>query len=288
MGRLDNRLAIVTGANSGMGMATTAALSDEGAKVIMLCRSRERGQAAFKKLMEKQDRHLELMLCDLGDYSSIRTFAAQVREMYRHVDILVNNAGFISLDRQETKEGLERQFGINHIGHFLLTTELLDLMGEGTRIINVASGAHKVGKIHFDDINLEHGYNVVKAYSQSKLANVLFTRELSRRLSDRGITVNCCHPGAVATNMGVDRETGFGKTITRLLRPFFQTPEEGARTAVFLATDDSVKDVTGEYFYRCRIARSSKRSQDPELAKKLYDLSEQLIASGRKDGRTED
>ena len=189
----------------------------------------------------------------------------------------MNNAGFISLDRQETKEGLERQFGINHIGHFLLTTELLDLMGEGSRIVVVASGAHKAGKIRFDDINLKRGYNVVRAYSQSKLANVLFAKELSKRLKDRGITVNCCHPGAVATNMGVSRETGFGKTITGLLKPFFQTPAEGARTAIFLATDESVKDISGEYFYRCKIAKSSRRSNDPELAKKLYEFSEALV-----------
>ncbi|WP_242846561.1 SDR family oxidoreductase [Butyrivibrio sp. LB2008] len=277
MGRLDNKLAIVTGANSGMGMATVEALSDEGAKVIMLCRNEKRGVEAFKKLMEKKDRQIELMLCDLGDYSSIRSFASQVKEKYKRIDILVNNAGFISLDRQETKEGLERQFGINHIGHFLLTTEVLDLMGEGSRIVVVASGAHKAGKIHFDDINLKRGYNVVRAYSQSKLANVLFAKELSKRLKDRGITVNCCHPGAVATNMGVSRETGFGKTITGLLKPFFQTPAEGARTAIFLATDESVKDISGEYFYRCKIAKSSRRSNDPELAKKLYEFSEALV-----------
>lgn len=148
-------------------------------------------------------------------------------------------------------------------------------------IVNVASGAHKVGKIHFDDINLTKGYNVVKAYSQSKLANVLFTRYLAKHLADSGITVNCCHPGAVATNMGVDRETGFGKTITRMLKPFFLTPEEGAKTAVFLATNESVKDISGEYFYRCKIAKSSKRSRDMRLAKRLYILSRQLIAENR-------
>ncbi len=149
-------------------------------------------------------------------------------------------------------------------------------MPQGSRIVNVASGAHKVGKIHFDDINLHRNFNVIKAYSQSKLANVLFTRELAQRLKPRGITVNCCHPGAVATGIGIDRKTGFGKTITGLLKPFFLTPEQGARTAVFLASDDSVRDVTGEYFYKCRIARSSRRSKDMELAAKLYELSEKI------------
>lgn len=186
---------------------------------------------------------------------------------------------FISLDRQITKDGLERQFGVNHMGHFLLTMSLIDLLPKGGRIVNVASGAHKTGKIHFEDINLTRGFNVVKAYSQSKLANVLFTRELARRLKTKGITVNCCHPGAVATNMGISRDTGFGKTITRMLKPFFQTPEQGAGTAIYLASSKDVEGITGEYFYKCKIAKSSKRSKDMELAKRLFDFSEQLVGS---------
>ena len=277
MNRLIGKTAIVTGANSGMGMATARALLDEGATVVMLCRSEKRGKEAYEELTKDGNSRTYLILCDLGDYGSIRNFVKQVKASFTRIDILVNNAGFISLDRQETKEGLERQFGINHVGHFLLTTELLDIMGEGSRIVNVASGAHKTGKIHFDDINLHKGFNVIKAYSQSKLANVLFTRELARRVKDRGITVNCCHPGAVATNIGIDRDTGFGRTVTRLLKPFFQTPAQGASTAIFLATDESVKDITGEYYYKCKIAKSSKRSKDMELAKRLFEFSEQLV-----------
>lgn len=277
MNRLIGKTAIVTGANSGMGMATASALLDKGATVVMLCRSEKRGKEAYEELTKDGNSRTYLILCDLGDYGSIRNFVKQAKASFTRIDILVNNAGFISLDRQETKEGLERQFGINHVGHFLLTTELLQIMGEGSRIVNVASGAHKTGKIHFDDINLHKGFNVIKAYSQSKLANVLFTRELARRVKDRGITVNCCHPGAVATNIGIDRDTGFGRTVTRLLKPFFQTPAQGASTAIFLATDESVKDITGEYFYKCKIAKSSKRSKDMELAKRLFEFSEQLV-----------
>ncbi len=277
MRKLEGKTAIVTGANSGMGMATAGALADEGAKVIMLCRNEKRGNEALSQLSEISNRDLELILCDLGDLSSILEFSKKIHDKYKKIDILVNNAGFISLDRQETNNGFERQFGINHLGHFLLTTSLIDLMDKGSRIVVVASGAHKAGKIHFDDINLTKGYNVVKAYSQSKLANVLFTRELARRLKDKGITVNCCHPGAVATNMGVDRNTGFGKTITGLLRPFFLTPREGADTAIFLAMDDSVKDISGEYFYKRKIAKSSKLSQNQALAKKLFKFSKALI-----------
>ncbi len=276
MDSLDNKVAIVTGANSGMGMATTKALAELGIKVVMLCRNKERGLRAFNEL-KKDTRYLDLMLCDLGNIKSIYQFIDEFKSKYEHLDILVNNAGFISLDRQLTADGLERQFGINHIGHFVLTTGLMDYMPNGSRIVNVASGAHKTGKIHFNDINLSKGFNVFTAYSQSKLANVLFTRELSRRLKDRDIIVNCCHPGAVATNMGVSRETGFGKTITGLLKPFFQTPEQGASTAIYLATSPEVSNITGEYFYKKKIASSSKRSKDIELSQKLYEFSNQLV-----------
>lgn len=277
MSTLIGKTAIVTGANSGMGMATAAALADMGAVVVMLCRNEQRGREALNKLSEKPDRKLELMLCDLGEFVSVRKFADDFRAKYEQLDILVNNAGFISLDRQTTKDGFERQFGVNHLGHFLLTMTLVDLIPCGGRIVNVASGAHKTGKIHFDDINLTQGFNVIKAYSQSKLANVLFTRELAVRLKDRGITVNCCHPGAVATNIGISRDTGFGKTVTGMLKPFFQTPEQGARTAIYLASSEDASEVTGEYFYKCRIAKSSKRSKDMELAKRLFEFSEEIV-----------
>lgn len=277
MSTLNGKIALVTGANSGMGMATAATLADMGAVVVMLCRNEKRGIEALDILSEKPDRKLELMLCDLGDFSSINTFAHTFRSKYKHLDILINNAGFISLDRQLTKDGLERQFGVNHIGHFLLTMKIIDLFSNGGRIVNVASGAHKTGNIHFEDINLTKHFNVIKAYSQSKLANVLFTRELAFRLKSKGITVNCCHPGAVATNIGISRDTGFGKTVTGMLKPFFQTPEQGACTAIYLASSKDVEGITGEYFYRCEIAKSSKRSKDMKLAKRLFDFSEQLV-----------
>lgn len=275
--KLEGKIAIVTGANSGMGKATVAALADMGATVIMMCRDKKRGRDAFLDLRKKKKRKIDLMFGDLGDYQSINSFADEFIIKYGQLDILVNNAGFISLDRQETKEGVERQFGVNHLGHFLLTYRLVGIINPSGRIVNVASGAHKTGNIHFKDINLRKGFNVIKAYSQSKLANVLFTRELARRLEDKDITVNCCHPGAVATNIGISRDTGFGKTITGLLKPFFQTPAEGARTAIFLASDDSVKKITGEYFYKCQIAKSSKRSKDVKLARRLFAFSENMV-----------
>ncbi len=218
------------------------------------------------------------MICDLGSMSSIREFTERYRLECGQLDVLINNAGVITLDRRKTKDGLELQFGVNHIGHFMLTLLLLDLLTESDdgRIVVVGSGAHKAGNIHFDDINLNR-YNVIKAYGQSKLANLLFVRELDRRLKERGIpiTVNCVHPGAVATQMGVDRKTHFGRTIVGMLKPFFLSPEEGARTSVFLASGGA-SGVSGQYFYKCEIAKSSRRSWDMDTAKKLFELSEKI------------
>ncbi len=270
------KLAVVTGGNSGMGKATVAALADQGYTVIMLCRSKARGETALQELLEKKGRDIRLMLCDLGHMEDIRRFTDEFKCLYTRLDVLVNNAGVISLDRRETFDGLEEQFGVNHIGHFLLTLRLLDLMDRGSRIVVVASGAHKVGKIHFDDYNLKKYFHVIKAYSQSKLANVLLARELAVRVKPRGILVNCCHPGAVATSMGIDRNTGFGTFITGLLKPIFLTSEEGAKTAVYLATSSEGGKVTGKYFYRCQMAATSKAAKSRKLAKRLFELSEKL------------
>ncbi|MDF2908968.1 MAG: short-chain dehydrogenase [Herbinix sp.] len=272
----DMKIAVVTGGNSGMGKATVAALADRGFTVIMLCRSKTRGETALQELLVKKDRDIRLMQCDLGRMEDIRRFTDEFKSLYSRLDVLVNNAGVISLDRRETYDGLEEQFGVNHIGHFLLTLRLLDLCKRGSRIIVVASGAHKVGKIHFEDYNLMKGFHVMKAYGQSKLANILFARELAVRIKEKGITVNCCHPGAVATSMGVDRITGFGSAITGLLEPVFLTPEEGAKTAIYLATSPEGGKVTGKYFYRCQISATSQAAKSRRQAKKLFELSERL------------
>lgn len=277
---MEKKIALVTGANSGMGKATVAALADKDIHVVMLCRSEKRGQEAFDDLMQNKARSIDLMQCDLGCLSSIRQFADAFKAKYNRLDILVNSAGVITLNRRETKDGLELAFGVNHIGHFALTLLLLEPLSKAdrARIVIVGSGAHNVGRIHYDDVNLTKGYNVIRSYSQSKLANLLFARELAKRLkeADSGITINTAHPGAVGTQMGVDRDTGFGKTIMRFLRLIFLTPEQGAATAVYLATDDSVQNISGEYFYKCQIWRSSKRSRDMKSARRLFELSESI------------
>ena len=279
-----NSVAIVTGANSGMGKATSIELAKTGAVVVMVCRSKERGASAVDEVSAASGNNfVELMLCDLGSLISIERFCLEFKEKHQRLDVLVNNAGVVLPGRHETADGYELQFGVNHLGHFLLTNRLLDLLvtSAPARIINVSSGAHKAGRIHFDDVNLRKNYAVWRAYAQSKLANVLFTYELAERLRGTGVTVNCLHPGAVATIIGVNRDTGFGTLITRMLKPFFQTSEQGAGTAVYLATSPEVEGVTAKYFYRKRPVPSSKASYDKALGKRLWELSE--VMTGMKE-----
>ncbi len=275
---MSQKIALITGANSGMGKATATAFAKMGMEVIMLCRSKERGEVAFREVVEQSQGNVSLMLCDLADMADIKRFCNEFKNKYSQLDILVCNAGVITLDRRETKDGLELQFGVNHIGHFLLTVSLLPLIqsAENARIVVVGSGAHKIGNIDFNNIPLIKGYSVFSAYGRAKLCNLLFTKELARRLGDTA-TVNCVHPGAVATNMGVDRDTGLGKTIMKLLKPFFRTPEEGAATAIAVATSEDLSGISGEYFYNGKIHKSSKRSHDKELAERLWKVSEEIV-----------
>jgi NAD(P)-dependent dehydrogenase (short-subunit alcohol dehydrogenase family) len=278
---MEQKVALITGANSGMGKATAIAFAKMGFYVVMLCRNQDRGIAALHEVISKSTGNVALMLCDLSSLADIKRFCDEFIQKHSRLDILVNNAGVITLDRRETKDGLELQFGVNHIGHFALTNRLLDLIvsTDQSRVVVVGSGAHKIGKIDFDNLPLKKGYNVISAYSRAKLCNILFTKELARRLSGTKTTINCVHPGAVATNMGVDRDTGFGKTIIKMLKPFFQTSEQGARTAIYVATSDDCKGINGEYFYKSKIHKPSKKALSKELAEKLWQVSENIINS---------
>ncbi|MBP1993887.1 SDR family oxidoreductase [Paenibacillus eucommiae] len=270
---MHNKIVMITGANSGMGLATTIELAKLGARVIMVCRSRERGEAALLEAVKQSgSEQIELMLCDLASLADIRAFAEAFKAKYDVLDVLINNAGVVSIKRAKTKDGFEIQLGVNHLGHFLLTNLLLEELKRSPqgRIVNVSSAAHKSGDINFDDTLFPKGFNVWTGYARSKLANVLFTKELARRLKGTAITVNSLHPGAVGTHIGVNRESGFGKTIWKLVRPFFLSALEGSRTAIYLATSDQVADVNGEYFYKEKIAPVSKKASDQQLAEKLW------------------
>ena len=279
----NRKTALITGANAGMGKATAIALARQGMSVIMLCRNPQRGAKALQEVKTQSgSEDVSLMLCDLADMGDIKRFCQAFREMHPVLDILVNNAGVLSFERQETKDGLELHFGICHVGHFLLTLSVLACMGPSSRIVMVGSVAHKAGRIDFDDLNMTSGYSVARAYSRAKLCNLLFTKELARRLAGTGITVNCVHPGAVVTSIGARRVNGRdGSTVLRraagkLLGFLVRTPEKGAATAVYAATSGDCENITGAYFANCKIAKPARRAEDLKLAKRLWEVTEAL------------
>ncbi|MDR0139055.1 SDR family oxidoreductase [Metabacillus idriensis] len=277
---MKDKKVIITGANSGMGLAAAIEMANKGAHVIMACRSLERGQAALDQAKrESKSNAIELMRCDLGSLLSIREFAKQYNDKYHSLDVLINNAGVVTIKRELTEDGFESMMGVNHLGHFLLTRLLLPALKQSPqgRIVNVSSGAHKIGNIHFDDPYLTKGFTVWKGYSQSKLANLLYTAELAKKLQGTGVTVNALHPGAVATSLGVNRQTGFGKGVYALLKPFFLTPEQGAQTAIYLAESPEVEHVTGQYFYKRKIELPTERARDMDLAAKFWEWSEKEV-----------
>jgi NAD(P)-dependent dehydrogenase (short-subunit alcohol dehydrogenase family) len=278
---MDKRV-LVTGANSGMGKALSLRLARDGYAVVMLCRDPERGRLAVEETARLSgNAAVSLLVADLGSLASVRAAVEVFMRDFGALDVLVDNAGVILPRRRETDDGFEYQFGVNHLGHFALTLGLLPALArsDGARIVIVSSGAHVIGKLDFGDIGLTSHYSAFGAYGRSKLANLLFGYELADRLRSRRISVNCLHPGAVGTGIGVDRDTGFGKGVTGLLRPFFKTPEQGADTAYYLATDPAVGAVTGEYFVNRRIRPSSKKSRDKALAKRLWALSAEMTGA---------
>ena len=202
--RLDGKTAIVTGANTGIGLETAVDFAQRNGRVILACRSREKGETAAELVKRRSgNNNVVFMQLDLASLDSVRNFATSVLDKEAHIDILVNNAGVMACPYMKTADGFEMQFGVNHLGHFLLTNLLLDRLKEApsARIINVSSSAHKRGKINFDDLNFTHNYSAFGAYAQSKLANVLFTRSLAKRLEGTKVIVNSLHPGVIRTEL---------------------------------------------------------------------------------------
>ena len=282
---MKNKTVLITGANSGTGKWTSIELAKMGAHIVMLCRNKSRGENALKEIkLISGSNNIDLMICDLADIGSIIKFCDKFKAKYTKLDVLINNAGVILPKRELSKNGYELLFGVNHLGHFLLTNLLLDLLvkSEPSRIIVVSSGAHKIGRIHFNDINLENNWNMVKSYSQSKLANILFTYELSRRLVNTKVTVNALHPGTIKSNFAINRDTGFGKYIMKSLRPFFKTAKKASETAVYLASSMEVEGITGKYFVKSKISTSSSLSHEDEVAKKLWKISKEMTNEQKK------
>jgi len=280
---MSGKTVVVTGASSGIGLATAAALAKMGARVLITARDSGRGVAAAETIGKQGSNPVELVVFDLGSLASVRKGAAEILDRVDRIDVLVNNAGIVLSDRKETPDGFEQTFAVNHLGPFLLTKLLRDRVVESSpsRIVNVASTAHKSarGGLDFEDLQSREGYKAMKVYSLSKLANIYFTSELARRLDGTGVTANCLHPGTVATGYGRDGDTrGLFALGLAIASPFFMSPEKGALTSVYLSSSPEVTDITGKYFIKCRERKPSKAADDPEAAKRLWQVSEDLIA----------
>ncbi len=281
---MTGKTCVVTGANSGIGKETCKALAQMGAQVVMACRSRERGEAARQEIMAASGSDkVDLMLVDLSSMSDIRRFASEYKATYDRLDVLNNNAGAVFSERRESVDGLEMTFALDHLGYFLPTMLLLDMIkASGTpedkaRIVNVSSGAHTTGNLNFDDLQKKQKYGSFKAYGDAKLCNVLFTYELSRQLEveDAPVTVNALHPGFVNTGFG----SGNGFLMNALLfvtKPMQISSERGAQTSIYLCTSPEVEDATGGYFAKSQAKKSSPRSYDEETQRRLWQVSEEL------------
>ncbi len=276
---LSDRICLVSGANSGVGFEAARQLAALGADVTLLCRDCDRGEGARDAIVESTgSSSVALLLADLSSPAQIREAVRSFRERHSRLDVLVNNAGAVFPQRTVTPDGLEWTFAVNHLGYFVLTTELLDLIQAGApaRIVNVSSVAHRRARIDFDDLGHSAGWSTMNAYRRSKLANVLFSYELARRLDGRGVAVNAIHPGLVATNFGAG--VRWIRWLTRPARRFMTQPAEAGAAVVRLAVDPALEGVTGRYFNQWDEERSSESSYDRELQRRLWEVSERLVA----------
>jgi NAD(P)-dependent dehydrogenase (short-subunit alcohol dehydrogenase family) len=282
---MNGKICMVTGATSGIGAATAEGLAQRGATLILVGRNREKCEATADQFRSRTgNSSIECLVADLSSQADIRGLARQFRDKHSRLDVLINNAGGIFMTRRQTVDGLEMTFALNHLAYFLLTTLLLDSLEASapSRIINVSSCGHeRADGIVFDDLQSERGYRGFKAYHRSKLANLLFTYELARRLSGTDVTVNALGPGVVATNIGRNN-----RWIWRILKPLvdvlfrmnYISPEEGARTAIHLAASPDVDGLTGLYFAKEEPTASSEASRDEATARRLWKVSEELTS----------
>ena len=279
---MKDKICVVTGASGGIGLETAKALARQGAHVIITARSDEKGRAARAAISAAApNAKVEYLVADFASLDAVRGLAETLRRTTPHIDVLINNAGLIEPKRVLSADGLEMTFAVNHLAPFLLTNLLLDKLKEappisgGGRVVTVASTAHYGARIHFNDPGLAHGYRFMKAYGQSKLANILFTRELALRLAGSAVTANCLHPGVVAT--GIAHRHWLTKVGWKFLTPFMMSAADGAKTSVYLATAPEVAHISGEYFSHCRIANSSAAAKDMAAARRLWDMSEKMV-----------
>ncbi|XP_060558277.1 retinol dehydrogenase 12-like isoform X2 [Ruditapes philippinarum] len=284
---MNGKTVLITGANTGIGKETAKDLASRGARVLLACRDITKAERAAEDIRKSTgNKDVVVYILDLCSLKSVRQCADDVIKKEARLDVLINNAGVMWTPYWKTKDGFEMQFGTNHLGHFLFTNLLLDLLKKSapSRIINVSSLAHERGTINFDDLNSEKSYSPAKAYSQSKLANVLFTRELSKRLQGTGVTANSLHPGVIKTELGRYRDTTLWRRIlfVPVILFVFKTPIQGAQTTIHCAVSKDLTDVSGKYFSDCVVKLEAPQAHDDEAAAKLWTVSEEMVGLTQK------
>jgi len=270
---------LITGATSGIGRATALGLARMGAHLAITGRDRGRTEDAAREIRAAGGGEVDVLVADLSSQSEVRRLAEEVLHSLSRIDVLINNVGGYWDTRHVTVDGLERTFALNHLAPFLLTNLLLDKLKQSApaRVVMVSSNAHAAGRIDFGDLQGERSYSGARAYSQSKLANILFSYELARRLPTTSVTANALHPGLVNTSFGAEDPAGVQKLLVPLLRPFMKSPARGAATSIHLASAADLERVTGRYFANSKPTRSSKPSYDEAAAARLWQVSGDLV-----------
>jgi NAD(P)-dependent dehydrogenase (short-subunit alcohol dehydrogenase family) len=277
---MSGKTVLVTGATSGIGLEASARLAGLGAQLVLVARDRARGETAVAAVKRQSgSQAVSLMCCDFASLRQVRALAAEVTASHPTLHVLVNNAGSVSVKREVTEDGIERTFAVNHLGAFLLTNLLLDLLKRSApaRVVTVASAAHRYADMPFNNLQFENGgYGILRAYARSKLANVLFTAELARRLVGTGVTANCLHPGAVATNIW-SHAPWYAKPLLAVAKGFMITAEKGADTIVYLAASPEVQGLTGGYYDKNRQVSLVPLARDEAVASRLWQHSAALV-----------
>ena len=272
---------LITGATSGIGLEASVELARRSARVVLVGRDPGRTDAMVAAVrMRSGSTEVSSLLCDFASQADIRRLAGEILARHDRLDVLVNNAGGVNKKRQLTVDGIERTFAVNHLGYFLLTNLLRDLLVRSApaRVVTVASEAHRHGTLDFDDLGFERGgYRLLRAYGRSKLANVLFAAELARRLAGAGVTSNSLHPGVVATNIWSGAPAWARPILYLVLRPTMIRPEKGAETLVQLAASPELEGITGQYFDQGRPVEPSPLARDEALARRLWDVSAGMV-----------
>jgi NAD(P)-dependent dehydrogenase (short-subunit alcohol dehydrogenase family) len=278
---MNGKTCLITGATAGIGEVTACELARMGARVLLVGRDLQRCAGTVGRIREQTGSEAVETLCaDLSSQAQVRRLAGEIQGRCDRLDVLVNNAGAIFMRRQESEEGVELTWALNHLSYFLLTNLLLDLLKASApaRIVNVSSDAHRGARLNFSDLEAQRGYSGFPVYARSKLANILFTFELARRLEGTGVTANALHPGFVGTRFAKNNGPLVALGLGLVYRFFALSPEQGARTSLYLAASPDVEGITGKYFVKSRPVRADRAAYDQEAANRLWQVSSEMVA----------